>query len=81
MIKLLAVSHGLLPHRYSSQTRESGWWVQCWPYNVWLEDDDSDIDFSMFDSEHNKSSDPDDCCHHIEKVSTSIQMFSIFITN
>jgi hypothetical protein len=27
------------------------------------------------------SSDPDDCSHHIEKVSTSIQMFSIFITS
>jgi hypothetical protein len=26
-----------------------------------------------------KSSDPDDCFHHINKVSTSIQMFSIFI--
>jgi hypothetical protein len=35
----------------------------------------------MFDSEDDESSDPDDCCHHIEKVSTSIQMFSIFITS
>ena len=35
----------------------------------------------MFDTEDDKSSDPNDCCHHIEKVSTSIQMFSIFITS
>jgi hypothetical protein len=46
-----------------------------------LEDDDFDVDFLMFDSKHDKSSDPDDCCHHIEMVSTSIQMFNIFITN
>jgi hypothetical protein len=37
------------------------------------------VDLKMFDTEDFKSSDPDDCCHHIEKVSTSIQMFSIFI--
>jgi hypothetical protein len=35
----------------------------------------------MFDSEDDESSDPDDCWHHIEKVSISIQMFSIFITS
>jgi hypothetical protein len=35
----------------------------------------------LTDIEDDKSSDADDCCHHIEKVSTSIQMFSIFITN
>jgi hypothetical protein len=45
------------------------------------EDDESDVDLSIFDSEHDKSSDPDDCCHHIEKESRSIKMFSIFITN
>jgi hypothetical protein len=44
------------------------------------EENEYDIDLSMFDSEHDKSSDPDDCCHHIEKVSTSIQIFNIFIT-
>jgi hypothetical protein len=32
-------------------------------------------------TEDSNASDPDDCCHRIEKVSTSIQMFSIFITN
>jgi hypothetical protein len=44
------------------------------------EDDKSpSVDLKMFDIDDSKSSDPDDCCHHIEKVSTSIQMFSIFI--
>jgi hypothetical protein len=33
------------------------------------------------DSKDDESYDPDDCCHHIEKVSTSIQMFSVFITS
>jgi hypothetical protein len=45
------------------------------------EDDESAFDLSMFDSEHDKFADPNDCCHHIEKVSTSIQIFSIFITS
>jgi hypothetical protein len=45
------------------------------------EDDESRVNLSMFDSEDDESSDPDDCCHHIEKVSTSIQIFSIFITS
>jgi hypothetical protein len=44
------------------------------------EDNESDVDLTMFDSEDDKSSDPDDCCHHIEKASTSIHMFNIFIT-
>jgi hypothetical protein len=46
-------------------------------------DDDKlfSVNLKMFDTEDSKSSDPDDCCHHIEKVSTSIQMFSIFITS
>jgi hypothetical protein len=36
---------------------------------------------TMFDSEDDKSSGPDDCCHHIEKVNTNILMFSAFITS
>jgi hypothetical protein len=44
------------------------------------EDDEFNVDLTIFDLEDDWSSDPDDCCHHIEKVSTSIQMFSIFIT-
>jgi hypothetical protein len=43
------------------------------------EDDESNIDHIMFNSEDDESSDPDDCYHHIKKVSTSIQIFSIFI--
>jgi hypothetical protein len=41
----------------------------------------SSVDLKMFDKGDSNASNPDDCCHHIEKVSTSIQMFSIFITN
>jgi hypothetical protein len=41
----------------------------------------SSIDLKMFDKEDSKSSDLDDCCHHIKKVSTSIQIFTIFITS
>jgi hypothetical protein len=47
-----------------------------------IEDDkSSSVDLKMFDTEHSNAFDPDDCCHHIEKMSTSIQMFSIFITS
>jgi hypothetical protein len=47
-----------------------------------MEDDkSSSVDLKMFDTEDSNASDPDDCCHHIEKVSTSIQMCSIFITS
>jgi hypothetical protein len=45
------------------------------------DDESSSNDLKIFDTEDSKSSNPDDCCHHIEKVSTSIQMFSIFITS
>jgi hypothetical protein len=45
------------------------------------DDKSSSIDLKIFDTEDSDVSDPDDCCHHIEKVSTSIQMFSIFITS
>jgi hypothetical protein len=36
------------------------------------EEDEFDVDLTMFDSEDDNLSDLDDCCHHIEKVSTSI---------
>jgi hypothetical protein len=45
------------------------------------EEDESDVDLTIFDSEDDESSVPDDCCHHIEKVSTSIHMFNIFTTS
>jgi hypothetical protein len=41
----------------------------------------SSIDLKMFDTEDSNASDLDDCCHNIEKLSTSIQIFSIFITS
>jgi hypothetical protein len=41
----------------------------------------SSVDLKMFDTEDSNASGPDGCCHHIEKVSTNIQMFSIFITS
>jgi hypothetical protein len=45
------------------------------------EGDESNVDLTMFDSEDDDSSNLDDCCHHIENVRISIQMFSIFITS
>jgi hypothetical protein len=51
------------------------------PFKHEKEDDESDIDLSIFDSKDDESSDQIDCCHHIEKVSISIQIFSIFITS
>jgi hypothetical protein len=36
------------------------------------DDKSSSVDLKMFGTEDSKSSGPDDCCHHIEKVSTSI---------
>jgi hypothetical protein len=45
------------------------------------DDKSSSVDLKIFDIEDSKSTDPYDCCHHIEKVSTSIQIFSIFITS
>jgi hypothetical protein len=41
----------------------------------------SSIDLKIFDTEDSNAFDPDNCCHHIEKVNTSIQIFSIFITS
>jgi hypothetical protein len=41
----------------------------------------SSINLKMFDTDDSNASDPDDCCHHIENVSMSFQMFSIFITS
>jgi hypothetical protein len=45
------------------------------------EDDKSYVDLIMFDTKDDKSFNQDDCCHHIEKVSTSIQNFSIIISS
>jgi hypothetical protein len=44
-------------------------------------DKSSSVDLKIFDIEDSNASDPDDCCHHIKKVITSIQIFSIFITS
>jgi hypothetical protein len=41
----------------------------------------SSVDVKMFDTKDSNASDPDDCCHHFEKVSTSIQIFDIFISS
>jgi hypothetical protein len=45
------------------------------------DDKSSSVDLKMFDTQDSNASDPDDCCHHIKKVSTNIQMFSIFIVS
>jgi hypothetical protein len=36
------------------------------------DDGSSSVDLKIFDTEDSNVSDPDDYCHHIEKVSTSI---------
>jgi hypothetical protein len=45
------------------------------------DDKSSSVDLVIFDIEDSNATDLDNCCHHIENVSTSIQMFSIFITS
>jgi hypothetical protein len=44
-------------------------------------DKSSSVDLKIFNTKDSNDSDPDDCCHNIEKVSTSNQIFSIFITS
>jgi hypothetical protein len=45
------------------------------------DDKSSPVDFKIFDTEDSNASDTDDYGNHIENVSTSIQIFSIFITS
>jgi hypothetical protein len=78
--KLLTVSHGLLPHtppKYKKEDDESSVYLLMFDTN----DDKSSVDIKIFDIDDSKSSDPDDCWHHIKKVSTSIQIFIIFISS
>jgi hypothetical protein len=65
------------PPKHEKEDDES--YVDLSMFNI--ENDKSSIDLKMFDTEDSKFSDPDDCCYHIVKVSTSIQIFSIFITS
>jgi hypothetical protein len=74
MIKLLTISG---THKHEKEDDESS--VDLSMFDT--EDDNSSVDLKMFDTEDDKSSDSDDCYHHIENVSTSIQIFSIFITS
>jgi hypothetical protein len=67
MTKLLIVSHELLPHSPPKHEKD--------------DDKSFSVDLKMFDINDSNAYDPDDCCYHIEKVSTSIQIFSIFITS
>jgi hypothetical protein len=39
----------------------------------------SSVDLKMFDTEDSNTSDPDDCCHHNKKVSTSIFKCLVFL--
>jgi hypothetical protein len=45
------------------------------------DDKSSSVDCKMFDIQDSNASNSDYCCHHIEKVSISIQLFCIFITS
>jgi hypothetical protein len=71
-------SHINTPPKHRKEDDESS--VDLTMFNI-EDDKSSSIDLKMLDTEDSKSSDPDDCCHHIEKVSKSIQIFSIFITS
>jgi hypothetical protein len=70
-------SHNGAPSKHEKEDDESS--VDLTMFDS--EDDKPFVDLTMFDTEDDKSSDPDDYCHHIKKVSTSIQMFSIFINS
>jgi hypothetical protein len=70
-------SHTVTPSKHEKEDDESS--IDLTMFDI--EDDKSSVDLKMFDTEDDKSSNPDDCCHHVEKMSTSIQMFSIFITS
>jgi hypothetical protein len=70
-------SHTVTPSKHEKEDDESS--IDLTMFDT--EDDKSSVDLKMFDTEDDKSSNPDDCCHHVEKMSTSIQMFSIFITS
>jgi hypothetical protein len=70
-------SHTYTPPKHEKEDDES--FVDLSIFDT--EDDKSSVDLKIFDTEDSKSSDPDDCYHYIEKVSTSIKMFSIFITS
>jgi hypothetical protein len=45
------------------------------------DDKSSSVDLKIFDKEDSNAYDLDDYYHNIEKMSTSIQIFSIFITS
>jgi hypothetical protein len=71
-------SHTGTPHKHEKEDDDS--FVDLIIFDT--EDDKlSSVDLKMFDTEDYKSSDPDNYCHHVEKVSTSIQMFSMFISS
>jgi hypothetical protein len=77
MLLRLAMDSSDTPPKHEEEDDESS--VDLSMFDT--EDDKSSVDLKIFDTEDSKSSDPDDCCHHIEKVSTSISKFSIFITS
>jgi hypothetical protein len=72
MAKLLIVSHDSshTPPKHKKEDDKSS----SIDLSIFDTEDDksSYVDLKMFDIENFKSSDPDDCCHHIKKVSTSI---------
>jgi hypothetical protein len=70
-------SHTGTPPKHEKENDESSLDLSIFD----MEDDKSSVDLKIFDTEDSKFSDPDDWCHHIEKVITSIKMFSIFITS
>jgi hypothetical protein len=71
-------SHTCTPLKHEKEDDESS--VDIAMFDTWV-DKSSSVNLKIFDTEDSKSSNLDDCSDHIKKVSTSIQMFSIFITS
>jgi hypothetical protein len=61
-------SHTGAPPKHEKEDDESS--VDLTMFDI--KDDKSYVGLIMFDTEDDKSPDLDDCCHHIEKASTSI---------
>jgi hypothetical protein len=74
---MAAMDSSHTPHKHEKEDDESSADLSMFDTK---DDKSSSVDLKIFDTKDFKSSDPDDYCHHIEKVSTSIQMFHIFIT-
>jgi hypothetical protein len=71
MTELLTVSHVLLPHSSQAQDDDKSSSVNLAMFD--REDEkSSSVDLKIFNTDDSNASGIDDCCHHIENVSTNI---------